>query len=94
MLKPIFHSHKNYFKKVDILFLQETWLFNFQLPLLQEYFSSHLSFGKAVDDENPLPSTQKPRGYRGVACIVRRDLDIKYKFHLNDGSDHDFRSTN
>ena len=29
-------------KKVDILFLQETWLFNFQLPLLQEYFSSHI----------------------------------------------------
>ena len=37
-------------KKVDILFLQETWLFNFQLPLLQEYFSSHTSCGKAVDD--------------------------------------------
>ena len=73
-------------KKVDILFLQETWLFNFQLPLLQEYFSSHISCGKAVDDENPLPPTQKPRGYGGVACMVRKDLDIRYKFHSNGGN--------
>ena len=35
-------------KKVDILFLQETWLFNFQLPLLQEYFSSHIHVGKQL----------------------------------------------
>ena len=48
-------------KKCDILFLQETWLFNFQLPLLGEYSSSHVSFGKSVDDDNPLPPTQKPR---------------------------------
>ena len=71
---------------MDILFLQETWLLNFQLPLLQEYFSSHISCGKAVDDENPLPPTQKPRGYGGVACMVRRDLDIRYKFHSNGGN--------
>ena len=74
------------FKKMDILFLQETRLFNLQLQLLQEYFNSHKSSGIAVDDENPLPPTQKPRGYGGVACMVRRDLDIGYKFHSNGGN--------
>ena len=70
-------------KNCDILFIQETWLFNFQLPLLGEYFSTHVSVGKAVDDDNPLPPTQKPRGYGGVACLIRKDLDIRHKFHLS-----------
>ena len=73
-------------KKCDILFLQETWLFNFQLPLLGEYFSSHVSFGKSVDDENPLPPTQKPRGYGGVACFVNKNLGVKFKFRPNGGN--------
>ena len=71
---------------MDILFLQETWLLNFQLPLLQGYFNSHISSGKAIDDENPLPPTQKLRGYGGVACMVRMVLDIRYKFHSNGGN--------
>lgn len=73
-------------KKCDILFLQETWLFNFQLPLLGEYFSSHVSFGKSVDDDNPLPPTQKPRRFGGVACLVNKNLDLKFKFHPNGGN--------
>ena len=77
---------QNLLKTCDILFIQETWLFNFQLPLLREYFSSHVSFGIAVDDNNPLPPTQKPRGFGGVACLVRKDLDYRFKFHSNGGS--------
>ena len=46
----------------DILAIQEHWLFNFQLPEIEMMFSSHSSFSKAVDDDNPLPPTQKPRG--------------------------------
>ena len=56
---------------------------DFQLPLLREYFSSHVSYGKLVDDDNPLPPIQKPRGYGGVACLVRKDFDLSFKFHLN-----------
>ena len=77
---------QNLLKTYDILFIQETWLFNFQLLLLREYFSSHVSFHKAVDENNPLPPMQKPRGYGGVACLVRKNLDFIFKFQSNCGS--------
>ena len=32
------------------------------------------------------PHMQKTGGYGGVACMVRRDLDVRYKFHLNGGT--------
>ena len=70
-------------KTCNVLFLQETWLFNFQIPLLEKYFHTHSSMEKAVDDDNPLPPTQKPRGYRGVACLVRNTIQTKYKFLPN-----------
>ena len=51
----------------DILCLQETWLFNFQLSRPDEIHKDFEGFGKAVDDNDPIPPTQKPCGYGGVA---------------------------
>ena len=62
----------------DIMFLQETWLFNFQTPSLNLYFTTHCSMGKAVDDDDPLPPTQKPRGYGRVAFLIRKSIQTKY----------------
>ena len=70
----------------DIVFLQETWLFNFQTPLFNQYFTTHCSMGKAVDDDDPLPPTQKPRGYGGAACLIRKSIQTKYKFLPNGGN--------
>ena len=63
----------------DILRLQETWLFNFQLRLLGEMHKSFDDFGNAVDDDNPLPPIQKPRRYGGVATLFRKDMNLKVR---------------
>ena len=66
-------------KKHDILAIQEHWLFNFQLQDLEKTFCSHFVHSKAVDDYNPLPPTQKPRGYGGVALFYSKDLNYTVK---------------
>ena len=52
----------------DLLAVQEHWLFSFQLSNFEAYFTSHFSFSKAVDADDPLPPTQKPRGFGGEGC--------------------------
>ena len=49
------------FLTCDIIFLQETRLFNFQTPLLNQYFTTHCSVGKAVDDDDPLSKAFRQR---------------------------------
>ena len=66
-------------KTCDILAIQEHWLFNFQLPDLEKSFPSHFVYSKAVDDNNPLPPTQKPRGYGGVALLYNKNLNHTMK---------------
>ena len=62
-------------KEVDILLVQEHWLFNFQLHMFNEISSSIKGVGKAVDDMNPISPVQKPRGYGGVGVIWKKSLD-------------------
>ena len=50
-------------KTCDILARQEHWLFNFQLQDLGKFFPSNFVYSRAEDDHNPLPPSQKPRGY-------------------------------
>ena len=47
-------------KPCDIIAIQEHWLFNFQLLDMEKIFCSHSVHSHAVDDDNPLPSTQNP----------------------------------
>ena len=66
----------------DILCLQETWLFNFQLRQLGEMHKSLDGFGEAVNDDNPRtppPPIQKPRAYGGVATLFRKDMNLKVR---------------
>ena len=72
-------------KSTDILCLQETWLFNFQLRQLGEIHKNFEGFGKAVDDNNPLPPSQKPRGYGGVATLYRKNMDLRVRKCLDGG---------
>ena len=64
-------------KSYDVLAVQEHWLFTFQLSNFDNHFNTHYTYSKAVDAENPLPPTQKPRGYGGVAILYRKNLDFK-----------------
>ena len=63
-------SNKQFVDKLlrssDILCLQETWLFNFQLRQLGEMHKSLDGFGEAVNDDNPRPLPQ----YRSHAGMV------------------------
>ena len=70
----------------DILCLQETWLFNFQLSRLDEIHKNFEGFGKAVDDNDPIPPTQKQRGYGGVATLFRKSMNLKVRKCPDGGS--------
>ncbi|KAK3087817.1 hypothetical protein FSP39_011014 [Pinctada imbricata] len=72
-------------KHTDILLIQEHWLFNYQLPVLNDLASQIRGIGKAVDDDNPISPIQKPRGYGGVAILWKDELDSKIEV-LKDGS--------
>ena len=59
--------------------MQEHWLFSFQLSNFDSLFTSHHTYSKAVDADDPIPPCQKPRGYGGVAILFRKKLDFKIK---------------
>ncbi|CAC5411732.1 unnamed protein product [Mytilus coruscus] len=60
---------------VYIYLLQEHWLFDCQLNMLNEIHSKYIRIGKSVDTDDPLPPIQMPRGYGGVAILWRKELD-------------------
>jgi hypothetical protein len=56
-------------KEVDLYLIQEHWLFDCQLDLLNEIHNDYIGIGKAVDSNDPIPPIQMPRGYGGVAIF-------------------------
>ncbi|CAC5363524.1 unnamed protein product [Mytilus coruscus] len=69
---PFFREMK---EDVDIYLLQEHWLFDCQLNMLNEIHSKYIGIEKSVDTDDPLPQIQMPRGYGGVAILWRKELD-------------------
>ncbi|CAG2242256.1 unnamed protein product [Mytilus edulis] len=61
--------------KIDIFLLQEHWLYDCQLNLLQELHSDFTGTGKAVDSNDPIQPLHMPRGYGGVAILWKKNLD-------------------
>jgi hypothetical protein len=59
----------------QILLLQEHWLFNFEKHLLNSILENFNAAAKSVDDDDPIPPIQKPRGYGGVAVLWHKKLD-------------------
>ena len=72
-------------KSTDILCLQETWLFNFQLRQLGEIHKSSDGFGKAMNDEKTLRPSQKARRYGGVVTLFRINMDLRVRECLDGG---------
>ena len=68
------------------VFIQEHWLFNYQLKQMSLFDENVCGTGKAVDDSDPILPIQKPRGYGGVGILWRKSLDHLVTV-LEDGSE-------
>ncbi|VDH91711.1 Hypothetical predicted protein [Mytilus galloprovincialis] len=64
----------------------EHWLFKFEQDNIGELFNKTSWTCKSVDENNPIPPTQKPRGYGGVAILWKQHLDHLVE-KINDGSE-------
>ena len=73
------------FRKLDIICIQEHWLFDFEHSLLQEMSDQHLVFSKCVDMNDPLPPNERIRGYGGVATFWSKSLDNLVTKHQDEG---------
>jgi len=62
-------------KSVDTYLLQEHWLFDCQLHLLQELHHNYNGTGKAVDTYDPIAPYLMPRGHGGVAIMWKKTMD-------------------
>ena len=68
----------------DLIFLQEIWLFQHELPLLSNICSDFEGFGTtAMDISNGIMSG---RPYGGVAVIVRKSIQKECQVHTFDDS--------
>ncbi|CAG2245676.1 EIF4G [Mytilus edulis] len=65
---------------------EEHWLFKFEQDNIGELFNKTSWTCKSVDENNPIPPTQKPRGYGGVAILWKQHLDHLVE-KINDGSE-------
>ena len=72
-------------KLAHVICLQEHCLFNFE-QYLAEKIMSNLKFKiKSVDDNNPIPSIQKPRGYGGTAIAWKKEIDHLIDDNIEEG---------
>ena len=62
-------------KKIDFLLIQEHWLLNCELNLLNEIHENFVGVGKSVDSGSPLLPVKLPRGYGGVGILWQKKLD-------------------
>ena len=56
-------------KKIDFLLIQEHWLFNGELNLLNETHENFVGVGKSVDSGSPLLPVKLPHRYGGVGIL-------------------------
>lgn len=71
-------------KAYEVILIQEHWLFDFELQLLNEIHENINGIGKAVDSDNNFEFSNLRRGYGGVAILWSQKID-KYIKPLNDG---------
>ena len=69
--------------KPDVIILQEHWLFQFEEKYLNTIHPQYNYSSRHVDDDDPIPAKQRPRGYGGICILWRKDLSIE---KLDEGS--------
>ena len=60
---------------VDIVFLQEHWLFDCQVHQLNEISDLCIGRGKSVDTRDSILPVQMPRGYGRTAVLWKKQID-------------------
>ena len=70
---------------MDIICVQEHWLFTSDQKLLGEVDKNITYVAKSVDDDDPEYNLTARRGYGGVAILWKSEIDDKIKA-LKDGS--------
>ncbi len=58
-------------KKADIICLQEHWLYNFEKKTLDN-IDQFTAFTRCIDDTVPISPVQRPRGYGGIAILIKK----------------------
>ena len=61
-------------KKSDIVFLQEHWMYTYQIPELPGMIDDHMSEAICTDHFDRAPATHVPRGYGGVAITWKPEI--------------------
>ena len=64
--RPFFNEAIQY---MYVCLIQEHWLFNCQIDLLNEIHENLIGIGKSVGDKDPIQSSHMPRGYGGVGIL-------------------------
>ena len=64
-----------FFKKCDIILIQEHWLYECQVSMLGEISDKIGHVVKGVDDSNPIEPIQMPRSYGCLAILWRQEMD-------------------
>ena len=65
--------------KIDILCIQEHWLYRAEQKIIGELDKNMMYVAKSIDDENPELSMTMMRGYGGVAIMWKKEIDEKVK---------------
>lgn len=60
---------------MDVCLIQEYWLLNCQIHLLNELNENLIGIGKSVDDTYPIQPSHMPKGYGGVGILWRKEID-------------------
>jgi hypothetical protein len=71
-------------KGASFVLLQEHWLYDNHLQMLEEVHDELTGVGKAIDSDDPITPAQMPRGFGGVAILWKKDLDQNVRA-LKDG---------
>ena len=62
-------------KSHNIIILQEHWLYGFESSLAQQIYNNSNFHIKCVDDLDPIPPVQPPRGHAGTCILWENDLN-------------------
>ena len=67
-----------------IICLQETWIFNFHQFKINSLFPQYENTSKSIDDKNPIPMKQLPRGFGGTSTLWKKSFNKSQP--IEDGS--------
>lgn len=77
--------------KIDILCIQEHWLFNTEQHMLGDLNINMRFTAKSVDDDNPELTMVARSSYGGIAILCKKVIDDKFQI-LNEGNNSTSRT--